>query len=185
MFFNGGSYIQPVNITTSGVIQASGSTPCYVPNPIPNGTYAIRSKLKASTDTTKHLYLDIPQCSNQNGDVKTWVRTNCIGQRWKFTYQGNGFYKIINAHTTGKSLDLNACGLAPGTDIIAWDVFPNDCQLWRIEAVGGGWYRIISKRSGNVLDVQGGVQTPGTDIISWQWNGTDAQLFNFDSSVYP
>jgi arabinoxylan arabinofuranohydrolase len=178
MFFDASGNIMPVNITTSGVIQATGTTPCYTPNPIANGIYAIRSKV--TTSSGSGLYLDIPGCSTDNADVKTWTRTNCNGQRWSLTYQGNGFYKIISEQPTHKALDLDACQLSRGTDVRVWSWLANDCQLWRIEEVGSGWYRVISKASGNVMDLENSNAVPGGNIRSWSWNGSNAQLFQFE-----
>ncbi|MBO9594065.1 MAG: family 43 glycosylhydrolase [Niabella sp.] len=180
MFFDAAGNIMPVNITTSGVIGVTGSAPCTSPNPVANGIYAIRSKV--NTSSGQGLYLDIPACATGNADVRTWTRTNCNGQRWALTYQGNGFYKIISQQPNHKSLDLDACKLAVGTNIQVWDQLNNDCQLWRIEDAGGGWYRIIAKASGNVMDLANGDPTPGADIRSWSWNGSDAQLFRFEAA---
>jgi hypothetical protein len=68
-----------------------------------------------------------------------------------------------------------------GANIQVWDVFANDCQLWRIESLGAGEYRIMSRSSNNVLDIADGDPTPGADIRSWNWNGTDAQIWKFEA----
>lgn len=179
MFFDAAGNIMPVNITNSGVVQTGAGTACYTPNPIPDGQYAIRSKI--NTTAGAGLYLDIAGCATGNADVRTWTRTNCNGQKWNLTYQGNGFYKIISELPNHKSLDLDACGIDRGADIQVWDVFPNDCQLWRIESLGGGWYRIMSKSSNNVLDIADADPAPGADVRSWNWNGTDAQIWKFEA----
>ncbi|HWV71397.1 MAG TPA: family 43 glycosylhydrolase [Pseudosphingobacterium sp.] len=179
MFFDGAGNIMPINITTSGVTQSAGTAPCYVPNPIPNGQYAIRSKV--NTTSGAGLYLDIAGCAVGNADVRTWTRTTCDGQKWNLTYQNNGFYKIISALPNHKSLDLDACTIDRGANIQVWDVFSNDCQLWRIEALGGGWYRIMAKASNNVLDILNGDPTPGADVRSWTWNGADPQYWKFEA----
>ncbi|MGN8069128.1 family 43 glycosylhydrolase [Mucilaginibacter sp. 22184] len=179
LFFDSAGNIMPINITTSGVTQSSGTTPCYVPNPIPDGQYAIRSKI--NTTTGAGLYLDIAGCATGNADVRTWTRTTCDGQKWNLTYQNNGFYKIISQLPTHKSLDLDACTIDRGANIQVWDVFPNDCQQWRIESLGGGWYRIMAKAGNNVLDIINGDPTPGTDVRSWTWNGADPQFWKFEA----
>lgn len=177
MFFDASGNILPVDITTSGVVQYDGI--CYTPNPIADGTYTIRSKV--TTTAGAGLYLDIPACATGNADVKTWTRTTCEGQKWTFTYQGNGFYKIINALPNHKALDLNACGLDRGTNIQVWDQLSNDCQLWRLEALGNGYYRMMAKGSNNVMDLENSDPTPGADIRSWTWNGANAQQFAIET----
>jgi GH43 family beta-xylosidase len=179
MFFDAAGNIMPVNITNSGVTQTGPATPCYAPNPLPDGPYAIRSKM--NTTTGAGLYLDIAGCAVGNADVRTWTRTTCNGQKWNLTYQHNGFYKIISELPNHKSLDLDACGIDRGANIQVWDVFANDCQLWRIESLGAGEYRIMSRSSNNVLDIADGDPTPGADVRSWNWNGTDAQIWKFEA----
>lgn len=177
MFFDASGNIMPVRITTSGVIRYDGV--CYTPNPIADGTYAIRSKI--NTTAGAGLYLDIPACATGNADVRTWTRTTCEGQKWTITYQNNGFYKIVSAQSTHKSLDLNVCGLERGENIQVYDQLNNDCQLWKIESLGNGYYRVWAKGSNNVLDLANSDQTPGADIRSWTWNGTDAQQWKFET----
>lgn len=179
MFFDGAGNIMPINITVSGVTQSLGSAPCLIPNPIPNGQYAIRSKV--NTVSGAGLYLDIAGCAVGNADVRTWTRTTCNGQKWNLTYLNNGFYKIISELPNHKSLDLDACAIERGANVQVWDVFPNDCQQWRIESVGGGWYRIMAKAGNNVLDIVNGDPAPGTDVRSWTWNGADPQLWKFEN----
>ncbi|GGH61690.1 GH43 family beta-xylosidase [Filimonas zeae] len=179
IFFDAAGNIMPVSITNSGVIQSAGTAPCLVPNPIPDGQYAIRSRL--NTTTGDSLYLDITGCTDGNADVKTWTRTSCQGQQWNIVYQNNGFYKITSALPTHKSLDLDTCGINRGANIQVWSQLSNDCQLWRIEAAGNGWFRIMSRSSNNVLDIADADPTPGTDVRSWTWNATNAQMWRFEA----
>lgn len=179
MFFDGSGNIMPVNITTSGTVLSAGGTACLTPNPIANGTYAIRSRI--NTTGGQGLYLDISGCATGNADVRTWTKSACLGQVWNVTYQGNGFYKIISQQPTHKSLDLDACTIDRGGNIQVWDPFTNDCQLFRIESVGSGYYRIMTKAGNNVLDIQDGSQTPGADVRAWSWNGANPQQWRFEA----
>lgn len=179
LFFDSSGNMMPVSVTVSGVISSPGTAACLVPNPIANGQYAIRSKV--NTSSAAGLYLDIPTCSIDNADVRTWTRTTCNGQKWNLTYQGNGFYKIISEQSTHKALDLNSCGIARGTDVGVYDALNNNCQLWRIESAGNGWYRIVSRASNNVLDIEDGSPVAGANVRSWSWNGADPQLWKFEA----
>jgi hypothetical protein len=62
-----------------------------------------------------------------------------------------------------------------------WNDTNNDCQRWRIEPLGAGWYRILSKQSGHSLDIAGGNNVPGANIRMWEWNGTNAQQWRFEA----
>jgi hypothetical protein len=178
MFFDAAGNILPINITNAGVTQTGPGTPCLTPNPIPDGQYAIRSKI--NTTSGAGLYLDIAACATGNADVRTWTRTDCNGQKWNLTYS-NGIYTIISELPNHKALDLNACGIDRGTNIQVWDALSNDCQQWRIEFVGDGWFRILSKSSNFAMDIADADPTPGADVRSWSWNGTDAQLWKFEA----
>ncbi|EDM36950.1 putative endo-1,4-beta-xylanase [Pedobacter sp. BAL39] len=179
MFFDGAGNIMPINISVSGVTQSAGTASCLTPNPIPNGQYAIRSKV--NTTSGAGLYLDIAGCATGNADVRTWTRTTCAGQKWNLTYLNNGYYKILSELPTHKSLDLDACSIERGANVQVWDVFSNDCQQWRIESVGDGWYRIMAKAGNNVLDIVNGDATPGADVRTWTWNGAAPQYWKFEA----
>lgn len=67
----------------------------------------------------------------------------------------NGLYRITNAHSK-KVLNTHDCSghrLAKLTQT-AWT--GRDCQRWRFEYAGDGWYKITSAVSGRALDVPGG-----------------------------
>ncbi|MCB0559286.1 MAG: RICIN domain-containing protein [Phaeodactylibacter sp.] len=50
-----------------------------------------------------------------------------------------------------------------------------DSQRWRFVSAGGGYYYIISKRSGLYLDVKGGSKDKGTIVWQYRRNTTAAQ----------
>jgi hypothetical protein len=53
-----------------------------------------------------------------------------------------------------------------------------DNQLWKLESVGGGYYRIVAKHSNKVLDVEGASISPGTQVNQYTYNGGDHQKFS-------
>ena len=67
----------------------------------------------------------------------------------------NGIYRITNV-SSKKVLNTRDCSGAPLTRVTqtAWN--GKDCQRWRFEYAGDGWYKIISLVSGRALDVPGG-----------------------------
>ncbi|MEO8198372.1 MAG: RICIN domain-containing protein, partial [Thermoanaerobaculia bacterium] len=53
----------------------------------------------------------------------------------------------------------------------------NENQLWRIERLGGGTYRIVNIASGKCLDVEGGGRQDGSRIIQYKCQGTENQAW--------
>ncbi|THU38494.1 hypothetical protein FAM09_17675 [Niastella caeni] len=69
----------------------------------------------------------------------------------------NGIYRITNVNSK-KVLNTRDCSGAPLARITqtAWD--GRDCQRWRFEYAGNGWYKITSAVSGRALEVPGGTK---------------------------
>ena len=67
----------------------------------------------------------------------------------------NGIYRITNVNSR-KVLNTHDCSGATLARVTqnAWN--GKDCQRWRFEYAGDGWYKIISLVSGRALDVPGG-----------------------------
>jgi N-acetyl-anhydromuramyl-L-alanine amidase AmpD len=67
----------------------------------------------------------------------------------------NGIYRITNVGSK-KVMNTRDCSGAPLTRVTqtAWN--GQDCQRWRFEYAGDGWYKVISLVSGRALDVPGG-----------------------------
>ncbi|HEY1200848.1 MAG TPA: RICIN domain-containing protein [Niastella sp.] len=82
-------------------------------------------------------------------------QTDDAAQEQKFKGIANGVYRITNV-SSRKVLNTRDCSgnqLAKITQT-AWT--GKDCQLWRFEYAGEGWYKITSQVSGRALDVPGG-----------------------------
>jgi N-acetyl-anhydromuramyl-L-alanine amidase AmpD len=79
------------------------------------------------------------------------------GKEIKFMTVANGVYRITNV-SSKKVLNTRDCSgnqLAKLTQT-AWSGL--DCQRWRFDYAGEGWYRITSIVSGRALDVPGGTK---------------------------
>ena len=73
----------------------------------------------------------------------------------KFMTIPNGIYRITNVNSK-KVLNTRDCSGAPLARVTqtAWN--GKDCQRWRFEFAGDGWYKITSVVSGRALDIPGG-----------------------------
>lgn len=183
LYFKSNGDIMQVNQTWAGVPARLAAAGCIVPNPIPNGTYWIQSRVNANSGGP--LVMEIAACNQPAGsNVATWTANNsCNNQRWTLTYADN-FYKIVSAEPNALALDLSGCQHAMGTDLKVWNNIANDCQLFRIEQAGpAGFYRIMSKQNGYVADIAGASNVPGADVATWEWYGQNNQLWKFSSTL--
>lgn len=72
-------------------------------------------------------------------------------------YKGvpNGVYRITNA-SSRKVLNTRDCSGNQLAKITQTTYSGKDCQLWRFEYAGEGWYKITNQVSGRALEVPGG-----------------------------
>ncbi|GLI06688.1 hypothetical protein YDYSG_27180 [Paenibacillus tyrfis] len=98
-------------------------------------------------------------------------------------FDSNAYYRIINQNS-GKALELLN---GTGENIIQWDIGDNSkyYQMWKIEDLGNGFYKIANRQSNKVMSVAGGYNNNyanGKEIIEWpfgswildqQWNIMD------------
>ena len=94
----------------------------------------------------------------------------------KYVSVNKGVYLITNS---SKCLDVQGGSKSSGAPTQLYTGNFTPAQRWRIESVGGGFYRIVEVESGKVLDVSGGRAANSTRVQQWDWNGTKAQKWRF------
>jgi len=118
--------------------------------------------------------LDVTGASTGGGaQVIQWDWHGGDNQRWLLTAP-------ITSKNSGKVLDVSGASTASGATIIQWDYHGQGNQIFRPEAMGGGFYRLVAQHSGKVLDVSGASTASGAHIIQWDWHGGDNQLFRLE-----
>jgi hypothetical protein len=80
------------------------------------------------------------------------------------------------------ALDVDACSTANGGNVQQWTPNGAACQAWRLEPVGDGYFRLVSKNSGLVLDVSACSTAAGANVQQWQWLGGDCQRWRLTPS---
>lgn len=76
-------------------------------------------------------------------------------------------YNYLTCRKSGKVLD-NGGHYDNGTTVHQWKMWTDlDNQHWALNAIGGGYYQIISKKSGKALD-NGGHYDNGTTVHQWK-----------------
>ena len=107
-----------------------------------------------------------------------------INRRWRIEPVGQeGYYLLTNVYS-GKALsvDLNprtnggySNPAVKGTNLFQYSTTPDDNRLWKVEAVGEGYYKLTNKYSGKVLDVESGSLQDGANVLQWNYKGGDNQ----------
>ncbi|NLD99258.1 MAG: hypothetical protein GX640_05240, partial [Fibrobacter sp.] len=101
-------------------------------------------------------------------------------QKWQIIDCGNGYHRLVNVNTLGKSLEVaNSSNLA-GTDVVLGSFGYKDNQLLRLTAVkkdveSKKTYMILNRGSGKALDA--GSQTADAAITQQSATGTASQVW--------
>lgn len=139
--------------------------------------------------------LDVSAASNKPGtNVHIWTENNTKAQSWTLEKKAS-FSQSAVTDLGGKSfefktnvgwryLDMSAASTANGGNAQLWVHTNSNAQVWKLEAVSGGYYRIVNANSGKVLDVKNANKANGTNVQQWQWQNHDAQLWKAYRSLY-
>ena len=94
----------------------------------------------------------------------------------------NGTYRIKPVHSQ-KSLDIDNCDTAAGTNVQQWSWLNNDCQKFKITRVDGVWHRISPINAPDMaLDIDSFSKDNGANIMLWNYSGTQNQQFRFQAA---
>ena len=156
---------------------------------IENGTYTIE------TAVSSDYAIDVSGGSKTNGaNIQIYRKQAVKRQQFKVEYIGDGYYKIIAAHSN-KVLDVYGGEKKSGTNVWQYEFNNSDAQKWKIQKNTDNTYSLISKCNGLYLDLYGGSAQNGNNIHVYEGNNSIAQKFRFvepldflstiDSSRYP
>ncbi len=76
---------------------------------------------------------------------------------------------VLTARHSGKVLDVAGVSRDNGARVHQWDWWGGPNQKWRLEDVGGGYFKVVSANSGKVLDVAGVSRDNGAPVHQWDW----------------
>ena len=92
----------------------------------------------------------------------------------------SGKFVITTALSSALAVDIHNNENRDGANVQVYQKSDgNLAQIYTIEFVGNGYYRIIHTASGKVLDVAGGVAANAINVQLYTWNKTAAQLWTF------
>lgn len=136
-----------------------------------------------STDTVymvsqKQGMTQIIYSLNGGGYKCGWVKDSCIQG-----YITAGNYIITTALNNARVLDVQGNNTANGANVQIYQSSDNNtAQIFYIESIGNGYFKISNSKSGKALDVAGGVRKSGVNVQMYEYNGTDAQQWKFISA---
>lgn len=99
---------------------------------------------------------------------------------------GTIWYRIRNQHS-GKVMSIDRNAPANGAQIWQFTNFNNSDQLWSLDPVGGGYFKLTTAFNGNVADVYNFSTAPGVYIKSYPYIATTNQqwiLLPTDTQYY-
>lgn len=147
---------------------------------IEDGEYTIYSAMD------KNFAIDIAGASSDNNaNVQVFSNNGTKAQRFKFTYNGKGFYKINTETTTGKVFDVEGASMKSGANVMQCVENGGTNQLWKIVKNSDGSYSIRSKNSGMYLNVDSGAIKDGVNINVSSKNDSASQKFYITKYVEP
>ena len=136
-----------------------------------NGIY----KIAVGEDSSKTIEVAGSSMEN-NAKVDIWSYGNALAQKFYFTYDESGFYKITAMHT-GKSLTVKENKLTEGTEIVQAEYQGLDSQKWILrDSQKNGW--IISLQSNPELSItiKGNIKN-GAILVLSQTKDNNNQMF--------
>ncbi|MGN0501443.1 MAG: RICIN domain-containing protein, partial [Ruminococcus sp.] len=121
-------------------------------------------------------------CTNTNGNVIIYDKSEAGDHIWKFNRNDDGSYKITNT-LNGKCLDLAYGANSDGANVGIWDDNGGSNQKWYIYNVNGR-YALKAACSDRVVDVYGGSIDNMSNVQTWTFNGGNNQLFGIEIIDY-
>jgi hypothetical protein len=87
----------------------------------------------------------------------------------------NGVYKLVPRHSL-KTLSVEGASLNSGAKIQQWLYSGGSNQQWNVSSLGNGYYKVISKHTGDKgLEPEGGNTGNGTRVVQSQYIGKSSQ----------
>lgn len=129
--------------------------------------------------------IDLANGNVANGtNIQMYTPNNSVAQRWilekkDFQIIDSGVYTIASQISRVKVMDIEGANKNNGAAVQLYTQNSSSAQQFKIDYVGGGYYKIENVSSKKVLDVPGGDKSDGVKLQQYDYNGTDAQLWKF------
>ena len=93
-----------------------------------------------------------------------------------------GVTYMITNRNSWKLLEVANASRADGGNVQQWTNNTHNCQRWRLESTGDGYYRIVNVNSGKLLEVVNALTSNGANVQQWPSNGHYCQQWKLESA---
>jgi hypothetical protein len=117
------------------------------------------------------------------GSITNQLRAtaNSIGATEKFSLDQSGYYQV-RVTSNNMVLSIIDGSSTPGAKVTTKTYGYNSDQNWWLESAGGGYYKLVNRRSGLCLGISGkGVA--GADVVQETYGGADDQKWKLEPLV--
>lgn len=144
------------------------------------GGYHIKSKLGRA--------LDVQAAKIKSGtNIQMYNSNGTEAQKWalrsEHEYQAleikEGTYTIQSAMNANRVLDIAGGSTENKANVQLYTGNDSAAQKFKIYKVSGGYYRIMSEKSGKALDLTSSSMLAKANVQQYSWTGVDAQLWRF------
>jgi hypothetical protein len=120
------------------------------------------------------LCLDVSGGSSAAGaNVQQWTCNDMAAQNWTLDRAGDAF--TLRAQISGMCLSVAASG-----NVEQQPCDGGPAELWQIENIGIGYYKLIHATTTSCLDVAGGSTMAGGNIQQWSCNDLEPQIWHVE-----
>ena len=91
----------------------------------------------------------------------------------------DGTYSFRAARNKNYAVEIAGGSTADGANVQLYKYNGTDAQKFTAMYSGGGYYRLVNKKSGMVLTVEGNSKTNGANVIQSTWAGLSGQRWKF------
>lgn len=131
--------------------------------------------IKSSKNTNKAIDIEGAAITAET-NVILWDLKGRNNQKFKFTYDGNGYYTITSVRSK-KVLDIAWSGKENESNVQQFHSTNSMWQKWMVEQNADGSYSLISAYNGLSIDLPYGSTENGTNIQLYMPNGGENQKF--------
>lgn len=139
-------------------------------------TYLIRNHYS-------NMVMEVPGGSDITGTtIQQNIDTGLKSQLWKLMDAGNGYYQFVSSNSiSGKVLEIANGNNTNGADLILASPNNTDKQKFKIVYNDNGYFRILTKVSGEIkcFDLNSFSIVPGGNIFQWDFLSGVNQAWRF------
>ena len=149
------------------------------PDELPSSNYNVASKLN-----TDYLLDVVNGSTSSSVPLQTYKKNNTNNQNWRFSYNSDGSYTIIN-EKSGKAIDLSGGNAKNGASVQQYTPNGTCAQKWYIMKEGDYYYFASACNRNYAIDVTDGKVTNYPHLQVWEHGsgGNSNQLWKLSDRI--